>query len=293
MSPLMPAAFLGHGNPMNTLDDNRFTRAWRAFGEACESPSAILCVSAHWFTNASAVTAMARPRTIHDFYGFPRELFEFEYPAPGSPDLAEEVVRLTQPDHVSLDEGSWGLDHGTWSVLAHAFPAADVPVVQLSINALKPFEYHLELGRRLAPLREQGVVIVGSGNLVHNLGRLDWDRPDDGYDWAQRFDARTRDVLLTVPGATPALQRDPDYRLAAPTPDHFIPLLYFAGLAERDERPAQVLAAGCAYGSISMAAFTLGMPESAAGRPTSADALDATGAPLPDPAVTPAEQTNL
>jgi 4,5-DOPA dioxygenase extradiol len=190
-----PAAFLGHGNPMNALEDNVHTRAWRRFGEACGRPRAVLVVSAHWYLNASAVTAMAHPRTIHDFYGFPRELHEFVYPAPGSSEVAREVAEVCGRDRVALDEESWGLDHGTWSVLAHCFPHADIPVVQLAINALQPFEYHVELGRRLAPLRETGVVIVGSGNLVHNLRRIRWETTEGGFDWAGRFDAAVRRVV--------------------------------------------------------------------------------------------------
>jgi len=286
----MPAAFLGHGNPMNTLEHNRYTDAWRRFGEACGAPRAVLMVSAHWYTNATALTAMRTPRTIHDFYGFPRELSEFEYPAPGSPELADEIAELVRPDVVGLDEESWGLDHGAWSVLAHAFPNADVPVVQLSINALQPFSYHVELGRRLAPLRESGVVVMGSGNLVHNLRRIAWESPDGGYDWAERMDAAATELMLNRPHDMASLEHHSDYSLSAPTPDHFIPLLYISALAEVADEPASTLVSGLAYGSISMTSFALGMAHAQShgeSQPTSG------GACLPDPASAPADQTNL
>jgi len=260
----MPAAFLGHGSPMNAVETNRYTQAWRAFGARVARPRAILAVSAHWYVNATAVTAMARPRTIHDFYGFPSELFQVQYPAPGSTSLAEEIAEIVKPTRVGQDQDSWGLDHGTWSVLVHAFPLADVPVVQLSIHALKDLDFHLDLGSRLAPLRESGVLIIGSGNVVHNLRELDWSRPELGFDWTRRFDAAARDVLTGKPGEAAGLRDHPDFARSAPTPDHFIPLLYLAGLASAAGRPAEVLIEGCAFGSLSMTAYTLDAPRPAA-----------------------------
>jgi 4,5-DOPA dioxygenase extradiol len=253
----MPAVFFGHGSPMNAIESNRYTQAWQAFGTSVPKPRAILVISAHWYANATAVTAMARPRTIHDFYGFPKKLFEVEYPAPGDRAFAEEVAEITKPTRVGLDHDSWGIDHGAWSVLVHAFPKADVPVVQLSIHALKDFDFHLDLGSRLAPLRERGVLIVGSGNVVHNLRALDWSAPNLGFDWARSFDEAARGVLTERPGDASGLAGHPDFELAAPTPDHFIPLLYFAGLASAVNRPAEVLIDGYAFGSLSMACYTL------------------------------------
>ena len=282
---LMPAAFIGHGNPMNALETNRYTNAWRALGAAVPRPRALLVVSAHWYINATAVTAMARPRTIHDFYGFPRELFEVEYPAPGAPDVAEEVADVVDPVWVGQDSDSWGIDHGTWSVLVHAFPDADIPVVQLAINATKPFDYHLDLGARLAPLRERGVMVIASGNVVHNLGRVDFRLGGEGSDWAHRFDEDARDVMTSTPGAVGDLQGHRDFDLAVPTPDHFIPLLYFAGLAQASATPADILVAGYAYGSLSMTAYTIGIECDPA-----SDQAD----PPPDlPDDVPAEDTNI
>src|SRR4051794_19380442 len=257
---IMPAAFFGHGNPMNALEVNRYTAAWRAFGLAAPRPRAILVISAHWYINATAVTAMPRPRTIHDFYGFPKALFEVQYPAPGLPALADEVSDVVHPTWVGADVDSWGIDHGTWSVLVHAFPDASIPVVQLSINADKGFDYHLELGRKLAPLRERGVLIVASGNVVHNLSGMDWKLTDDGYDWAQRFDEEAKARMLSDPTEVATLDGHRDFRTAVPTPDHFIPALYLAGLAGATAAGStEVLVDGYAYGSLSMTAYTLGL----------------------------------
>ena len=255
----MPVAFIGHGSPMNTLEINAFTRSWRDLGRALPRPRAVLAVSAHWFIQATAVTAMKRPKVIHDFYGFPPELFAFDYPAAGSPEVAEEVVDLVGAGQVGLDRSSWGLDHGTWSVLAHVFPDADIPVVQLSIHAGAPIAYHIDLGARLAPLRDRGVFIVGSGNVVHNLRRVDWSYGDRGFDWAESFDAHVRAVMTSTPGALADVQRHPDYALAVPTPEHFLPLAYIAGLCKTGGESAQPFAERRTLGSLSMTSYLAGM----------------------------------
>lgn len=281
----MPAAFIGHGSPMNTLEHNRYTDAWAALGRSVPQPRAILCVSAHWYIGYTGVTAMPRPRVIHDFFGFPDELFAFDYPAPGAPDVAEMVADLAKPRWVGLDTETWGLDHGTWSVLAHMFPGADVPVVQLSLNATKPAEFHLDLATRLAPLRDEGILVVASGNVVHNLRRIDWGSPDGGNDWAHRFDEQARELMATNPADVLDLLGHPDVDLAVPTPDHFLPLLYLAGLAETDGEVADVLIQGYAYGSMSMTAWTLGAD-------CEVGASEGSSAPLADPDVVSPEDSN-
>jgi 4,5-DOPA dioxygenase extradiol len=236
-------------------------------------------VSAHWFVNATAITAMSRPRTIHDFYGFPDELFAVQYPAPGDPALAEEVADVVAPSDVMMDIDSWGLDHGTWSVLVHMFPDADVPVVQLSINAVEPLEYHVELGRRLAPLRERGVLILGSGNVVHNLRRLDWGSPDGAFDWARRFGEDATEILRSRPGGITALARHADYAAAVPTTDHFVPILYLAGLADASGAEVDPFVEGYAFGGLSMTSYAVGAPELRPGATGGTSARDAASVP--------------
>ena len=259
MPDALPAIFFGHGNPMNAVLRNEFTEGWRRIGQRIPRPKAILSISAHWFVPETAVTISAAPRTIHDFGGFPRELSEVRYPAPGDPDLARRVQRMLAPVPVALDE-SWGLDHGTWSVLRHVYPAAGVPVVQLSIDETQPPRFHFDIGRKLAPLRDEGVLVVGSGNLVHNLHAYAWGRHmPEPYDWAIRFETRAKELLLA--GETrPLLQYEtlgPDALLSIPTPDHYLPLLYVIG-ARRSGDAVTFPVEGVDGGSISMLSVQLG-----------------------------------
>jgi 4,5-DOPA dioxygenase extradiol len=259
MSETMPAIFFGHGNPMNALADNEYTRAWAAVGAEVPRPRAVLCVSAHWYLPGTAVTAMERPRTIHDFGGFPRELFEFKYPAPGDVELAGRVRELLAPVPVASDE-RWGLDHGTWSVLCHVFPEADVPVVQLSMDETQPAAFHYEIGRRLAPLRDEGVLIVGSGNVVHNLHAYSWGRHAvEPFDWAVRFEERARGLLVAGDDG-PLVNYEAlgkDALLSAPTPEHFLPLLYVMALRREGEQVSFPVE-GFDGGSVSMLSVKIG-----------------------------------
>ncbi len=255
----MPALFIGHGSPMNAVEDNGYTRAWRDLAAALPRPRAILAVSAHWYINATAVTAMARPRSIHDFFGFPPELFAVEYPAPGSPELAAEVVDAAGPVWVGSDHDSWGLDHGTWSVLCRMYPDADIPVVQLSINADKDFDYHLDLGRRLAPLCASGVLVLCSGNVVHNLREINPSLETRGYVWAERFNTAAQSLMTRKPSAVLDLVDHADYARSVPTPDHFLPLVYVAGIADATGQPARTVVDGYVYGSLSMTAYAVGV----------------------------------
>ena len=259
MNDRMPAIFFGHGTPMNALADNSVTQEWARIGQSLSKPKAILCVSAHWYIPAVAVTAMERPRTIHDFGGFPRELFEVQYPVPGSPELAERVVELIDDD-VQMDDSLWGLDHGTWSVLVHVFPEADIPVVQLSINETEPAEFHYGLARKLMPLRDEGVLVIGSGNLVHNLHTYAWGKDDvEPFDWAVRFEKTARDLMLSG-DHEPLVDYESlgrDAMLSAPTPDHYLPLLYILAL-QRGDDAVTFPVEGYDGGSVSMTTVRIG-----------------------------------
>lgn len=251
-----PAVFIGHGVPLNALEENQWTREWAALGDSLpEKPRAVLAVSAHWYINATAVTAMAAPRTIHDFYGFPSELNEFQYPAAGAPELADEVAEVVKPTWVGADQDSWGLDHGTWSVLTHVFPDADVPVAQLSVDASKPASYHYELGTKLSALRDSGVLVLASGNVVHNLAVVDPAAGNTGTAWAHRFDDHAQALLTERPEDALELMEHRDIRLAVPTADHFLPLLYTAGMAAGSGETLDAFTKGYAWGSVSMTSY--------------------------------------
>jgi 4,5-DOPA dioxygenase extradiol len=256
---IMPALFIGHGSPMNAIEDNVYSRAWREAAETIPRPKAILCISAHWETEGTFVTAMAQPKTIHDFYGFPDALYRVRYPAPGSPELAERVRSLAGSTAVRLDDGySWGLDHGAWSVLRRMYPGADIPTVQLSLDRTQHPLFHYELGRELFALREEGVLVVGSGNIVHNLRLLQWDAVEP-FPWAAEFDhtaaelirAGEHDQLVAYQALGEAA------RLSIPTNEHYLPLLYTLALQQAGE-PVSFFAEGLPLGSISMRSVRIG-----------------------------------
>lgn len=259
MANTLPAIFFGHGNPMNAITRNAYTEGWQKVGAETPRPKAILSISAHWYVPNTGVTISTAPRTIHDFGGFPQELFQVQYPAPGDPMLARRVHDLLAPLDVALDN-SWGLDHGTWSVLTHVYPRADIPVVQLSIDKSKPASFHFEIGKKLAPLRDEGVLIVGSGNLVHNLHAYAWGQhAREAYDWAVRFEKVAKELTLTG-DLNPLVNYETlgkDAALSIPTPDHYLPLLYVLGAGQRGER-VRFPIEGFDGGSISMLAVEIG-----------------------------------
>lgn len=255
----MPALFLGHGNPMLTIGDNAYTQAWAALGENLPLPKAVLCISAHWYLPATFVTGNETPRTIHDFGDFAKPLFDIQYPAPGDPALAHRVTDLLAPEDVALNS-QWGLDHGTWTVLRHLYPEADVPVIQLSLNRKREAAWHFDLAKKLRPLRNEGILVVGSGNLVHNLRAYAWDgSPVAPFDWATRFEAMARKRIMNA-DFQPLVnypELGPDAMLSIPTPDHYLPLLYV--LAQHGEGDAiSFPVEGFEGGSMSMLSVRIG-----------------------------------
>jgi 4,5-DOPA dioxygenase extradiol len=231
----LPVLFVGHGDPMNAIRQNEFTQSWQLVGKSMPKPTAILCISAHWETQGTFVTAMQKPKTIHDFYGFPKELFDVEYPAPGSPELADETKRTVKTTNVALDN-EWGFDHACWSVLKHIYPQSDVPIIEMSLDHYKSPQWHFDLARELSPLRKKGVLIIGSGNIVHNLRMLDWNSPG-GFDWAIEANEKMKNLILN--GAVKELvdyhALGQEVQLSVPTPEHYLPLLYIMGLQESQE----------------------------------------------------------
>jgi 4,5-DOPA dioxygenase extradiol len=259
MAEILPAVFFDHGNPMNALRENSYTAAWRRLGQQMARPKSIVCISAHWYVPGTGVTVTTATKTIHDFGGFPPELHEVQYPAPGDPELAQRVKQMLAPVTVVLDE-NWGLDHGTWSVLKHVYPDAYIPVVQLSIDATQPASFHFEVGKKLAPLRGEGTLILGSGNLVHNLYRYTWGRSmPEPYDWAIRFETIARELMIAGEYA-PLIDYErlgPDAILSIPTPEHFLPLLYVLATSQASE-DLSFPAEGFDGGSISMLTAKVG-----------------------------------
>jgi 4,5-DOPA dioxygenase extradiol len=232
----MPVLFIGHGNPMNAIENNEFTNSWEQLSVALPRPAAVLCISAHWETRGTFITLNDYPKTIHDFGGFPKELFNVEYPAPGKPELVEDIKSLNKSAEIKPSY-DWGLDHGCWSVLKRFYPMADIPIVQMSIDYTKPLSFHLELAKELIGLREKGILIIGSGNLVHNLGMINWQMPENGYDWAQESNEGFKRMILdrNISELTKGKFLVKAYQLSVPTPEHYIPLLYALGLSNNDE----------------------------------------------------------
>lgn len=235
---MMPVLFVGHGSPMNAIADNAYTRTLNKLGAKLPRPKAVLCISAHWMSEGTWITEMRHPRTIHDFYGFPQALFDVQYPAPGSPEIAEEIQQVIASPRIHGDIEMWGLDHGTWSVLRHLYPAADVPVMQLSLYMAKPNEYHFELGQKLSALREKGILILGSGNIVHNLRRLRWEENAAPFDWAVECDEWMKEKIQArdFKALIHDFQNSEAGKLSVPTLDHYLPLLYVLGASRPDDK---------------------------------------------------------
>ena len=257
----MPAMFIGHGSPMNVIEDNQYTQAWQKMVQALPKPKAILVISAHWFTRGTAVTGMSKPKTIHDFGGFPQELYDIHYPAPGDPVLASKIKSMLSPVPIIVDKSQWGLDHGAWCLLVKMYPQADIPVLQLSLDGTQPADYHYEIGQKLAQLRDEGVLIIGSGNVVHNLRMADWHQSTAPYDWADRFNLFVRDNL-TYAGSEQShplvnYEQNSDAEFAVPTPEHYLPLLYILGLWNKQEA-INITVDGIEMSSLSMMSIQVG-----------------------------------
>ncbi len=257
MSGRMPVLFVGHGSPMNAIEENEFSHAWERLGKELPRPSAILCISAHWYTQGAKITAMDMPKTIHDFYGFPDELFAMSYPAPGSRALAEKVRSQIRSTKASLDL-NWGLDHGAWSVLIRMYPKADIPVVQLSLDGSKPTAFHYKIGTELRRLRDEEVLILGSGNIVHNLFEIQW-RVDLAYPWASRFDSLVKDRILAgdYDSLVDYQELGEDARMSIPTDEHYLPMLYALGASDKGEG-VKFFNEKLTLGSVGMRGFVMG-----------------------------------